>query len=84
MPEWAAGLQVRDKVPSNGESILNSVCLLLGPFRCRSVWNRWCTILETNGYAGRDAQTQAEIERCIEIAHAAPGASGGSTERRSR
>jgi len=43
-------------------------------FRCRSVWNRWCTILETNGYAGRDAQTQAEIERCIEIAHAAPGA----------
>ena len=43
-------------------------------FRCRSVWNRWCTILDSNGYASRDAQTQAEIERCIEIAQAAPGA----------
>jgi hypothetical protein len=43
-------------------------------FRCRSVWNRWCTILDSNSYADRDAHTQAEIERCIEIAHAAPGA----------
>ena len=43
-------------------------------FRCRTVWNRWCTILDSNGYASREAQTQAEIERCIEIAHAAPGA----------
>ena len=43
-------------------------------FRCRSVWNRWCTILGSHGYASRDAHTQAEIERCIEIAHAAPSA----------
>lgn len=43
-------------------------------FKCRRVWNRWCTILDSNGYASRDTQTQAEIERCIEIAHAAPGA----------
>lgn len=43
-------------------------------FRCRSIWNRWCTILDSRGYASRDVQTQAEIERCIEIAHAAPGA----------
>jgi len=43
-------------------------------FRCRRAWNRWCTILGSNGYASRDAQTQAEIERCIEIAYAAPGA----------
>jgi len=43
-------------------------------FRCRSVWSRWCTILGSHGYASRDAQTHAEIERCIEIAHAAPGA----------
>lgn len=42
--------------------------------RCRSVWNRWCTILDSNSYAARDAHTRAEIERCIEIAHAAPGA----------
>lgn len=43
-------------------------------FRRRRIWNRWCAILGTHGYASRDAQTQAEIERCIEIAHAAPGA----------
>ena len=43
-------------------------------FRRRRIWNRWCTILGTHGYASRDAGTQAEIERCIEIAHAAPGA----------
>lgn len=43
-------------------------------FRRRRIWNRWCTILGTDGYASRDAETQAEIERCIEIAHAAPGA----------
>lgn len=43
-------------------------------FRCRIVWNRWCTILDSNGYASRDAKTQAEVERCIEIAQAAPGA----------
>jgi hypothetical protein len=43
-------------------------------FRCRSVWNRWCTILDSDGYVSSDAQTQAEIERCIEIARAAPGA----------
>lgn len=43
-------------------------------FRRRRIWNRWCAILDTHGFASRDAQTQAEIERCIEIAHAAPGA----------
>jgi hypothetical protein len=43
-------------------------------FRSRTVWNRWCTILGSNGYASRDTRTQAEIERCIEIARAAPGA----------
>jgi len=43
-------------------------------FLCRSVWNRWCAILDSHGYASRNAQTQAEIERCIEIAQAAPGA----------
>jgi hypothetical protein len=42
--------------------------------RRRRIWNRWCAILDTHGYASRDAQTRAEIERCIEIAHAAPGA----------
>lgn len=42
--------------------------------RCRIVWNRWCTILDSTGYASRDAKTQAEVERCIEIAQAAPGA----------
>ncbi|WP_312772602.1 hypothetical protein [Pseudoxanthomonas mexicana] len=40
----------------------------------RTVWNRWCTILGTHSYASQDSQTQAEIESCIEIAHAAPGA----------
>lgn len=43
-------------------------------FRRRTVWNRWCMILGTHGYASRDPETQAEIERTIEIAHAAPGA----------
>lgn len=42
--------------------------------RSRSVWNRWCTILESHGFTSRDTRTRAEIERCIEIAHAAPGA----------
>jgi hypothetical protein len=41
---------------------------------CRTVWNRWCTILDSHGYASRDTKTQADVERCIEIAHAAPGA----------
>lgn len=43
-------------------------------FRRRTVWNRWCAILGSNGYASRDMLIQAEIERSIEIAHAAPGA----------
>ena len=43
-------------------------------FRRRRIWNRWCTILGSDGYASRDPQMQAELERCIEIAHAAPGA----------
>lgn len=43
-------------------------------FRRQRIWNRWCTILGTHGYASRNAQTQAEVERCVEIAHAAPGA----------
>jgi hypothetical protein len=42
--------------------------------RRRTVWNRWCTILGTQGYISRDSETQAEIERAIQIAHAAPGA----------
>lgn len=40
----------------------------------RRIWNRWCTILGSRGFASRDARIQAKIERCIEIAHAAPGA----------
>lgn len=40
----------------------------------RKVWSRWVTILGTSGYATQDHQLQQEIERCIEIAHAAPGA----------
>lgn len=43
-------------------------------FRCRRVWNRWGSILDSRGYASRDADTQAALERCIQIAHAAPGA----------
>jgi hypothetical protein len=43
-------------------------------YRCRRVWNRWCAIADSRGHKVRDAQTQAELERCIEIAHAAPGA----------
>lgn len=43
-------------------------------FRRRRIWNRWCAILATHGHASQDARIQAEIERCIEIAHAAPGA----------
>lgn len=42
--------------------------------RRRRIWNRWCAILDSHGYASKDTQTRAEIERCIEIAHAAPGA----------
>lgn len=43
-------------------------------FQRRRIWNRWSTILDSRGFASRDEQAQAEIERCIEIAHAAPGA----------
>lgn len=43
-------------------------------FRRQRIWNRWCAILETRSYtSGRDT-TQAEIEHCIQIAYAAPGA----------
>lgn len=42
--------------------------------RRRTVWNRWCAILGSQSYASLDANTKEEIERCIEIAHAAPGA----------
>lgn len=38
------------------------------------VWYRWVSILGTNGYASQDPDIQAQIERCIRIAHAAPGA----------
>ena len=40
----------------------------------RKVWSRWVTILGTSGYATQDPELQHEIEHCIEIAHAAPGA----------
>lgn len=40
----------------------------------KRVWNRWVSILGSSGYATRDAELQAEIERCIRVAHAAPGA----------
>lgn len=43
-------------------------------FRRQRIWNRWCAILRTHGCASRDVQTQPEIDRCIEIAHATPGA----------
>lgn len=43
-------------------------------FQRRRIWNRWGTILDSRGFASRDAHIQAEIERCIEISHAAPGA----------
>ena len=38
------------------------------------VWGRWVTILGTDGYATRDKELQQEIEACVKIAHAAPGA----------
>ena len=38
------------------------------------VWSGWVTILGTSGYASQDPELQAEIEKCISIAHAAPGA----------
>jgi len=44
------------------------------PLRCRRVWNRWCTILDSDGYASRDEKIRSEIERCIEVSYAAPGA----------
>ncbi|MDE0127984.1 MAG: hypothetical protein OXQ86_00260 [Gammaproteobacteria bacterium] len=40
----------------------------------RQVWNRWVTILGTHGYATKDRELQEEIEDCVKIAHAAPGA----------
>lgn len=40
----------------------------------RKVWTRWVTILGTSGYATQDTELQQEIEHCIKIAHAAPGA----------
>lgn len=40
----------------------------------RKVWSRWVTILGTSGYASQDPNVQQEIEHCIKIAHAAPGA----------
>ena len=40
----------------------------------KQVWNRWTTILETRGYASQHPETLKEIEKCISIAHAAPGA----------
>lgn len=42
-------------------------------FRNR-VWNRWVSILGESGYATQDPELQTEIEKCIRIAHAAPGA----------
>jgi hypothetical protein len=43
-------------------------------FQRRRIWNRWTTILSSSGFASRDEETRAELNRCIEIAHAAPGA----------
>lgn len=39
----------------------------------KRVWNRWVSILGTSGDATQDAEVQAEIKKCIQIAHAAPG-----------
>lgn len=36
-------------------------------------WNRWVSILGTDGFASQDPDEQAEVERCVRIAHAAPG-----------
>lgn len=38
------------------------------------VWGRWVTILGTDGFATKDRELQKEIEGCVKIAHAAPGA----------
>ena len=38
------------------------------------VWNRWASILSTDGYASQDPDVQAEIDKAVRIAHAAPGA----------
>lgn len=38
------------------------------------VWNRWCSLLGTSGFASQDPEIQSEVEKCIYIAHAAPGA----------
>lgn len=40
----------------------------------RRVWNRWTFILESKGYRSQSAIVKAEIEACIRVAHAAPGA----------
>lgn len=37
------------------------------------VWNRWIDILSSDTYDALDPAYQQEIERCIHIAHAAPG-----------
>jgi hypothetical protein len=37
------------------------------------VWNRWVSILSTDGYDGQVPGAQAEIEKAVNIAHAAPG-----------
>lgn len=40
----------------------------------QQVWGRWISILDTRGYASQDPLIHEEIEKCIKIAHAAPGA----------
>ena len=61
------------KVTDAGGRIQNDKLPELDIIRKR-VWNRWVSILGSSGYATRDSELQAEIEKCIRVAHAAPGA----------
>lgn len=40
----------------------------------RRVWNRWTFILESKGYHEQSVIVKTEVEACIRVAHAAPGA----------
>jgi hypothetical protein len=40
----------------------------------RRIWDRWISILSSESYEKQDPKSRAELEKCIRIAHAAPGA----------
>ena len=40
----------------------------------KQVWSRWVSMLGTDGYAAEDCDLREEIEKCVKIVLAAPGA----------